>query len=408
MTVRRAELAGVFDSPAAAVAAVVERLLPVSDETVALHRAAGRILAEPVRTDRPSPACDVSAMDGYAVRLDDVKVGHLPVAGEVSVGRSPPRMPRGAALRIFTGGPVPDDCEAIIPREQVRERPEAIDLPANLCVAPGRHIRRRGENGQAGETIVEAGTRITPAVVAAMAASGIREPAVHRQVRVTLLVTGNEVHDVGVPVRPWQLRDSNGPALTTMFAGLAWVVWNGVRLVPDDRGQLRKSIVMALAESDAVLLTGGVSMGDYDFVPSVLTEVGCRIVFHGLPIRPGKPVLGAIGSEGQAVLGLPGNPVPVMTTARRIAVPVLRHVAGYARHEPPTTCAALANADNRTLDVYWSRPVRLVGHGQVGLVPTCGAGDIISAARSDGFVEIPPNQGGSGPWPFYRWSADDA
>jgi molybdopterin molybdotransferase len=394
-----------FDSPAEAIGAMIGRLEPLGVEPVALCDATGRVLGEALGADRPSPACDVSAMDGYAVSATATPGSTLPVAGEVAIGQPPPPMRVDAALRIFTGGPVPADCEAVLPREQVDERSEAIHLPADLPIKPGQHIRRRGENGRAGETVVEPGTPISPSVAGALAACGVGEPRVYRRVRLAAIVTGNEVHDVSAEVEPWQLRDSNGPALAASFAHRHWIDWRGVERAADDRDPLRDRIDAALADCDALLLTGGVSMGDYDFVPAVLAELGCEIVFHKLPIRPGKPVLGAIGPNGQAVLGLPGNPVSVMTTARRLALPVLRHRAGFAIADPPTACVTLTNPDDKRLSLHWSRPVRLVDHGRAERVATRGSGDVISAARSDGFVEVPPHRTGAGPWPFYSWGA---
>ncbi|MCC6681663.1 MAG: molybdopterin molybdotransferase MoeA [Phycisphaeraceae bacterium] len=410
-----------FDAPGKAIAAMLERVEPLGAENVPLHAVSGRVLCQALQADRPSPACDVSAMDGYAVRLMDLNRPTLPIAGEVMTGHPPPgRSPAmrvfelgwdapatAAALRIFTGGPVPEGCDAVIPREQVVELPDAINLPEGLQVKPGQHIRRCGENAQAGETIVEAGAAISPAVAAALATFGIDKPRVYRQLRLDAIVTGNEVHDVSACVQPWQLRDSNGPTLTAMFASRPWVNWRGASHVTDDRDRLRLAITAALADNDALLLTGGVSMGDYDFVPAILVELGCRIVFHKLPIRPGKPALGAIGPDGQAVLGLPGNPVSVMTTARRLALPVLRHRAGFALADTPTPTVSLINCDEKQLALHWSRPVRLIGDGRAELVRSRGSGDIISAARSDGFVEIAANQVGPGPWPFYRWSTAD-
>ncbi len=392
------------DSPHAAIAAMRGLLNPTAIESLPLRDCAGRVLAQSIVADRHSPACDVSAMDGYAVRLTDLQGDALAVAGEVSIGQSSPAMPTGAALRIFTGGAVPPGCDAVIPREQVMEHPTRIQWPPGLKVAAGQHIRRRGENGAAGETVVPAGVSITSPIAAALASFGIATPRVHQRVRLAVIVTGNEIHDVGETVEPWQLRDGNGPALAAMFAELRWIDCQSISQVPDDPARLKSAIDQALRQSDALLLTGGVSMGDYDYVPATLSELGCRIVFHKLPIRPGKPVLGAIGPEGQVVVGLPGNPVSVMTTARRLALPLLRHLAGHAVIEPPPPLARVVNADDKRLGLHWFRPVRLTGDGEVQLVATRGSGDIISAARSDGVVEIPPNQGGSGPWPFYAWS----
>jgi len=154
-----------------------------------------------------------------------------------------------------------------------------------------------------------------------------------------------------------------------------------------------------------VLLTGGVSAGQYDFVPGVVAALGAKTVFHRLPLRPGGPILGAVGPDGQAILGLPGNPVSVLVTARRLARTVLRHLAGFACASCPVPVVRVTNDDGRTLNLWWYRLVRLTGPGVAELVPAQGSGDVVALARSDGFVEIPPNASGAGPWPYYGWEA---
>lgn len=393
-----------LDSPDAAIAAMVARLSPLGEEKVPLASAFGRVLAQAVYTDRPSPACDVSAMDGYAVRLNAPLAEVVPVLGEVPPGQAPPQMPGKGTLRIFTGAPVPAGCEAVIPREHVEEQADAIVLPAELRLSAGQFIRRCGENGSVGELVVESGRAIGPNLAASLASFGVAQVAVQQRVRLAVIVTGNEVGEIGSSLQPWQLRDSNGPALTALFGGLCWIDWQGVEYVGDDQTALQESIARQLPACDALLLTGGVSAGDYDFVPAALATVGCSIAFHKLPIRPGKPLLGALGPTGQAVLGLPGNPVSVLATGRRIVAPIIGHLAGLEHLDCPDDTVTMVNADDKLLPQHWSRPVRLVHPDRAELVPCRGSGDVISAARSDGFVEIPPQMGGPGPWPFFRWS----
>ncbi len=390
-----------------AIVGMCDRLRPLDSEPVPLGECAGRILAEAIKADRPSPACDVSAMDGYAVRMAHLKTESMAIAGEAAIGQPPGMMPERAVLRIFTGAPVPAECDAVIPREQVVEHPEHIEMSAGLNVVAGQHIRRCGENGDAGEIVVEAGMPITSPVAAALAAFGVTAPRVCRRVRLGVIVTGNEIRAIDQTVEPWHLRDSNGHALAAMFAGAAWIDIRFTIQVKDEPVRLKDVIGKALDEIDALLLTGGVSMGDYDFVPAVLSELGCEIVFHKLPIRPGKPMLGAIGPRGQAIMGLPGNPVSVMTTARCIAAPILRHVAGHVATEPSPVLTRVRNADDKRIALQWLRPVRHCGNGQVELIDTRGSGDIVSAARSDGLIMIPPHQAGPGPWPFISWSLRD-
>lgn len=396
-----------FDSSGQAICAMLQRVDRVEGENILLKDAVGRVIYESVRSDRPSPPCDLSAMDGYAVRLSDLKQPLLPVTGEVVTGRAPPPMPSGAVMRIFTGGPVPQSCDAVIPREHVEELGDMIRLPADFQVSLGQHIRRCGENAPAGRIIAERGVSVGPGAMSALAGCGIVQLRVHRRVRLSVIVTGNEVKDIAAGVEPWQIRDSNGPALEAMFASLPWIDWQGISHARDNEQQLKQVVAGAMADCDALLLTGGVSAGDYDYVPTMLQRIGCTIMFHKLPIRPGKPVLGAIGPEGQAVLGLPGNPVSTLTTARRLALPILRHCAGFAHALPPTMQVTLLNPDQNKLHLCWSRLVRLVGDGRAELVATQGSGDIIAVAQSDGFVELPPQGCGAGPWPFYRWGVND-
>ena len=394
-----------YAAPDEAIAALLEELSPVGTESLSLADAAGRVLAEQIVADRDSPPCNVSAMDGYAVRLTDLSQSSLPVAGEAVIGQPPPKLPAGKTMRIFTGGPVPDGADAVIRREDVDEQPETIALRIDAnAIEPGQNVRRTGENLQAGHVVVEPGVLIDASVMSAAASFGAARINVYRRARVGIIVTGDELHDVASHPQPWQLRDSNGPTLMAMLSAAPWLTLNPAQRVADDAQALSEVLGQALADCDAVILTGGVSMGDHDHVPQVVADAGAQIVFHKLPIRPGKPLLGAVGPAGQAVVGLPGNPVSVMVTGRRFAAAALRKRAGCDRPELPPAQAAVRESDDKTLSLYWYRLVRCVEPGAVELVANRGSGDLVAAARSDGFVEIPPREHGAGPWPYYPWS----
>jgi molybdopterin molybdotransferase len=399
-----------FASPGEAVQAMLERLAPVSTERINLHSAAGRILAEPLVADRPSPAADVSAMDGYAVRLADLAAGTLPVAGEIRIGQEPPALHPGTALRIVTGAPVPASADAVIRREDVEEAPDAswgrirISPARSMLLSQGANIRRRGENAPQGAGILEPGVEINPATSAALSAFGCAAPLVHRRVRIAILTTGDEVLPASASPTPWQLRDSNGPSLLALLARQPWAEALPLAHTIDDADQIAATISSLLEQADALLMTGGVSMGTRDFIPATLARLGARTLFHGLPQRPGRPALGALSTKGQPILGLPGNPVSVLVTARRLALSILRRLAGIAHAEPPARLVEIAGPLPSPIGLWWHHPATLIGDGRAELLALKGSGDVAAVARSHGFVELPPKAMGEQAHLFYGWN----
>lgn len=389
------------DSPAAALDALRARIEAVGIERVAAAGAAGRVLAEGIVTDRPSPAADVSAMDGFAIRVADRPLASIPIAGEIRIGREPPELAPGTALRIVTGGAIPRGADAVVRIEDVTVDGGAIRIAGAARIAEGAEIRRAGENADAGAIVAHEGTLIDAAIATAIASFGAAEVAVRRKVRVAIVVTGDELVDAGARATPWQVKDSNGPALAASLAR-TWVELVRTPRVADDERATREAIAGALADCDALVLTGGVSMGNRDHVPDALRACGVEVLFHKLPQRPGKPVLGGIAEGGRPVLALPGNPVSVLVTARRLALPAIAARGGIARVAPPAR-VRLVPAPDETISLWWHRPVRLASDGTASIVPSRGSGDVVAIAASDGFVEIPPGTAGEGPFPFYAW-----
>lgn len=413
-----------FDSPGAAVAAMVARVCggpPVELEAVELGRSLGRVLGESVACEGDSPAFDYSAMDGFAVRAAEVagrSAGvELGVVGESRIGREPGYLPPGAsAVRIATGAPMPAGADAVVRREDVREPARGagaeriiIEGEAARRVGPGDFVRRRGENARAGDVVLRAGEVVTPAALGTLASVGSVRPRVFRAVRVVVVSTGDEIVAPERDPGGFQVRDSNAAAIGGVLGSRAWIDVVGIVRV-DDSGELAGVIRGAVDEgADAVVLSGGVSMGHRDGVRAGVEEVGADIMFHGLPQRPGKPMLGAMlaraGTARDAVIfGLPGNPVSSLVTCRRVVLAVLAACAGATR-EPGLAprLVEVANPDGRNLDLWWHRPARLMDGARVELVDVKGSGDIIAAGGSDGFVEIPPGGSAGGRLEFYPW-----
>jgi molybdopterin molybdotransferase len=300
----------------------------------------------------------------------------------------------------------------VIKREDTNEESDTIELKEPLeAFRAGQNIRRQGENASTGALVLSPGTEITSQRRVALATFGADPVRVFKRIRLSIVNTGDELIEPGFPVQPWQIRDSNGPLLASLVNRLTWVELINRTRVADQYDVLKDRLHRELQSSNALLLTGGVSMGDTDHVPCVLRDLGARIVFHKLPIRPGKPVLGAIGPNGQAILALPGNPVSVAATALRIALPILRFLGGFECFMPAPARVQLAEADQKSIPLHWYRPIQLLdtttdGIPRVRLTPNLGSGDVVALSSSDGFVEIPADcKTSSGPyncWMFDR------
>ncbi len=389
--------------PFEALASLIHTLSPVGTESVPLADATGRILARELRADRDHPPADVSAMDGFALRLADLSTDPIPVENEAEIGTAIRTLEPGRAMQIFTGAPVPHGADLVVRREDVAEEDRTIRLlvePSSL--SEGLFIRRRGENIRSGDLVLPSGRAISPPVLGALATFGVPNPLVRRRVRVAVLVTGNEIVDASEEPGPTQIRDSNGWALQGLLQ-LPWIQLVSRARVPDDPDRTRRALGDALDGADAVLLTGGVSMGDHDHVPGAIEALGGEIRFHRIAIKPGKPLLGGIGPGGQLIFGLPGNPVSVLATARRFALPALARLAGIdeSSHEPVPLVLDPPIGSGHSLTRFL--PVALLPSGRGRVLPSRGSGDLVAAASSDGLVEVPAGGFGSGPYPFYRW-----
>ncbi|MSR29681.1 MAG: molybdopterin molybdenumtransferase MoeA [Phycisphaerales bacterium] len=407
-----------FDSPAAAIAAVTVHRGSVAHgaEEVALSLALGRILASDTRLTRDSPPFDYSAMDGYAVGPACVgTLGSVAVVGESLIGQAPPPLTgRDAAIRISTGAPMPSGADRVIRREDVTELTDAqgavvaIEPAAGVMarVATNENVRHRGENARAGSVAVFAGRLLTCADLGTLCAAGVARAQVVRRLRVATITTGDELAEPGSPVADHAIHNSNSVALAGLLGAQRWIDAAPACHVRDDSIALDEPLRRAADECDAVLLTGGVSMGHRDGVRSAIERLSARLIFHGLPQRPGKPMLAGMLDRHPRppllIFGLPGNPVSAMVTLVRIALPALAAHAGATRW-PDAPAIMLANDDGRRLDLWWHRLVRIRADGEADLIDLRGSGDVVGASGSDGFVELAPRSSTGTPVPYFPW-----
>jgi len=318
---------------------VLARVSPLGTELVPLTHAAGRVLAGEVRSPWDLPPWDNSAMDGYAVRSGDCRgSASLKITGYMAAGGpDAPKVAPGGAVKIMTGSPVPEGCDAVVPFEEAEERDGAVHVPAP--VKAGAHIRYRAEDIPAGTLVVPEGTVLRPPEISMLASFGRATVPVYRKPRVAVLSTGDELVELGEPLGPGKIVNSNSHALAAAIVEAGGTpVLLGIAL--DDRESLSAKLSEGLS-ADVLVTSAGVSMGDRDFVRDVLAELGVAPVFWKVLIKPGGPI--AFGVAGKtAVFSLPGNPVSSLVTFEVFVRPAIRKMTGHRDPVKPAVKAALA------------------------------------------------------------------
>jgi molybdopterin molybdotransferase len=377
-----------------AVAAIVARLSPVDGvETVPLTAADGRVLAEDLVATQQLPPFTNSAVDGYAVRGDDVPSGEARlyrVVGRLQAGHAAAAaaVAPGEAVRIFTGAPMPPGTDTVFMQEDARvDEAGCVSLPAGL--ARGANVRPAGEDVALGRVIVPATRWLRPQDVAAAAAMGLTELRVRRRVRVAVFSNGDEIVEPGATRRAAQLFDSNRFMLMAMLRRLGCVVSDlGIRR--DDSAQIADVLKAAARSHDLIVSSGGVSTGEGDYVKTAVESVG-TLVFWRIAMKPGRPVaMGVI--DGAPFIGLPGNPVASFVTFAHVVRPALFALAG-ARWSAPPAVPVRAQFSYRKKPArreYVRVHLRRAADGTLEALkfPREGAGLLSSLTDTDGVVEL--------------------
>jgi molybdopterin molybdotransferase len=314
-----------FDEAVEKVRSVVR---PIGTETVAIAEAAGRVLASPVVAQVDSPRCDVSAMDGYAVRDDDLVslAAALSVAGESFAGAGWPQpVAAGTCVRIFTGAPVPPGADRVVIQENVRRDGDLAVFAQEP--GPARHIRARGSDFRTGDALLPAGRLLDPRAIIAASGADLAELEVYRKPRLIILSTGDELAEPGAARNR---ADAIPESVSFGVAALAdeWgATCTARKRLRDELAPMQADAQAALEEADLVVVTGGASVGEKDFAKAMFEPAGLELVFSKVSIKPGKPVwLGRVGNR--LVMGLPGNPTSAMVTARLLLAPLLAGLSG--------------------------------------------------------------------------------
>lgn len=364
-------------------------------EESGLGEAFGRVLAAPVRADRDYPPFPRATMDGYALRFGEFERGmrRFRVTEVLFPGiREKGPIASGECYKIMTGAAVPDDADMVIRREDVEEG-ETIEVNAAESGQwrPFLNIARRGEDLRSGDTVIDKPCRCSPGVIGLLATLGFSRVMLASLPRVALVTTGDEIVEPGRPVGPVQIRNSNRWMLEAALRreGIVPAV---SRHLADDPVELKREIGAMLSE-DMVILTGGVSAGDADHVPKVLTELGVRGLFHKIAMRPGKPTWCGVAPSGGIVFALPGNPFSCFVNFVMLIGPYLHACWGLEKEAPMSLPLRVARKKRVPLDEFF--PVRMEGRpAMLTEMPLNSSGDIRLGLGANGLALHPAGCGG--------------
>lgn len=376
-----------------AIARISASASPLGTETVPTRDALGRVLAAPVHSAHPLPLFDQSAVDGYAVRHADVRSvpATLPMGPIVAAGHQGehPVLSPGSAARIFTGGLLPTGADTIVRQELTSA--DGSTVTVHGAVAAGADLRRMGEELEPGARVCEAGVAVSPGLVGALVLAGVQVVTVARRPRIIVLVTGDEIVSAGTPLGLGQVPDSNGPLIDAVLRR-----WDtapvGVGHVGDRFDEVTRTLGAALDDADLVITTGGVSVGDFDFVPGAAASLGVEEVLWKVAQRPGGPLY--VGRRGDTHLfGLPGNPAAVLVNLHvyvRLALDVMTGLDPRRRWRRGVVAPGLWRRTDRT---FWMRGAVVVddeGTIRLSELDRQASHMLSNLAVADALVRVPP------------------
>ncbi len=364
-------------------------------ETVTLENAQGRTIAKPIVGKLDFPHWDNSAMDGYAVRYEDVKTSaeknpvHLNVVTEIAAGDRPKvDIKPGQAARIFTGAMLPPGTDTIVIQENTQREADKVTILA--APEPEEFVRHQGAFYQAGTPILAAGIKIGAPEIAVLATAQCTKLSVYRHPRVAILSTGDELVTPEQTLQPGQIVDSNQYALASFVASNGGIPIK-LGIVGDQPEALKKAIAQAIESADIVLSTGGVSVGDYDYVDRILAELGGTLHIRSVAVKPGKPLTVATFNDNSCLyFGIPGNPVSALVSCWRFVQPALKKLSGQNNYQPKfvnaTTRHDLKAAGKR--ETYlWGQLHLVDGKYEFALAGgSHSSGNLINLAQTNGLA----------------------
>jgi molybdopterin molybdotransferase len=390
--------------------AIDSRVAPLPAESRPLEECIGQVLRQDVYAERDNPPFDRVCMDGIAVDSAALAGGLRRFTIEATLAAGSPAIALSRAenaIEVMTGAMLPKGTDCIVPMEEYELAGDIVSLKPDIVAKPYRNVQRRGEDSHPGVPMLRAGTVLGAPEIAVVASAGLAYVQVGRQPKFMVVSTGDELIEPGRPIEEHQVRRSNAYALVAALRRRGFEKVNNDHILDNER-MLQDRLAQNLAERDVLILSGGVSKGRFDLVPHALKSIGVEEVFYQVAQRPGMPMWFGIGPGGQAVFGLPGNPVATLVCLIRYVVPALVAAMGARRAAAELIALAAPVKLNRTMAYFL--PVRVQydarGHAVAAPRPPNGPGDFLALTEADGFVELPPQEE---PYPegfvahFYRW-----
>jgi molybdopterin molybdotransferase len=377
-------------TPAQADQLIAEHSLQWPKESVALADAGGRVLRQEVVADREQPPFHRVTMDGVAVLAAAVKSGQrrFRIQAVQAAGAAPLTLADGdACIEIMTGAVLPAGCDAVVPVERIEVSNGEAVLEADCEVPQWQFVHRKGTDYLPGQVLIRPGIRLRSPEIAVLASVGVVQVEVSQWPSVAVISTGDELVEPGEAVLGHQVRSSNGLAIAAALEQFGIQTVNRIT-VPDDRDRLRCCLVEELAASQMLILSGGVSMGKFDYLPGLFEELGVDCVFHRVRQRPGKPLWFGVAADATLVFALPGNPVSALVCLHRYVLPAMAASAGLSHRVDNTVVL-----NHPPPESDWCRflPVRLDECGGAEPVELNTSGDFFALSQTDGLVEWPAN-----------------
>jgi molybdopterin molybdotransferase len=389
---------------------ILEHMPRYPGKKVPLDQARGAVLRQRVIAERDQPPFDRVTMDGIAISYAAIELGQRAFSVLGTQGAGEPARTLGetdTCIEIMTGAVLPAGADTVIPVERVRRTGDRLELEPGYEPARGQFIHRQGSDHRGGQALLETGVLIGPPEMAILTISGAGEVEIAHWPSVAVVSTGDELVEPGQAIEPFQIRSSNDRAIEAALRQRGYPLCTRAWL-PDEPERLLREIARLHAGHDVLVLSGGVSMGKYDYVPQILAELGVTLVLHKILQRPGLPMWFGVSADKKPVFALPGNPVSTLVCFARYVLPALQHAMGRTAADRPRV--KLAEAFDFKADLTCFLPVKLCfgTDGEITAIPkpTNTSGDFVSLGGTDGFVELARERQhfpAGFAAPLYRW-----